>query len=107
MYVIDGIAYAGEQQKSIAVKSARPLNDHRVLVSFSNGERRVFDFVQPLYLASQLPDILSQAHCVFGRLLLNVQVAVLCRMHPFVQRSVRYLQFLAGSLYPYFQRQLY
>ena len=36
-----------------------------------------------------------------------VQVAVLCRLHPPVQRSVRYLKFLAGSLYSYFQRQLY
>ena len=63
--------------------------------------------VQPLYLASQLPDLLRQAHCIFGSSLLNVQVAVLCRLHPPVQRSVRYLKFLAGSLYPYFQRQLY
>ena len=31
----------------------------------------------------------------------------LCRLHSPVQRSVRYLQFLAGSLYPYFQRRLY
>ena len=43
-------------------------------------------FVQPLYLASQLPDLLSQAHCVFGGSLLDVQVAVLCRLHPYVQR---------------------
>ena len=42
-----------------------------------------------------------------ARPLLNVEVAVLCRLHPPVQCSVRYLKFLAGSLYPYFQCQLY
>ena len=62
--------------------------------------------VQPLYLASQLPDLLRQAHCVFEGSLLYVQVAFLCRLHASVQRSIRYLQFLAGSLNSYFQRQL-
>ena len=38
--------------------------------------------VQPLYLASQLTDLFRQAHCVFGGSLLDVQVAVLCRLHP-------------------------
>ncbi len=55
MYVIDGIAYAGEQQKPITVKSARPLNDHRVLVSFGNGERRVFDFAPLLDIPCYQP----------------------------------------------------
>lgn len=55
MYVIDGIAYAGEQQKPTAVKSARPLNDYKVLVSFSGGERRVFDFAPLLDMPCYQP----------------------------------------------------
>ena len=43
--------------------------------------------IQPLYFASQLPNLLSLAHCVFGGSLCNVEVAVLCRLHPPVQRS--------------------
>ena len=58
-------------------------------------------------LAEEIRQLRSEAHCVFGGSLLNVQVAVLCRLHPPIQRSVRYLQFLAGLLYSYFQRQLY
>ncbi len=42
---------------------------------------------------ASLPEAFRQAHCVFGGSLLNVQFAVLCRLHPSIQRSVRYLQF--------------
>lgn len=44
MYIIDGIAYAGECPKPIGAKSIRPLEDYKLLILFSNGERRVFDF---------------------------------------------------------------
>ena len=36
---------------------------------------------------ASLPEAFRQAHCVFGGSLLNVQVAVLCRLHPSIQRS--------------------
>ncbi len=44
MYIIDGIAYAGEQVKPITVCGVRPLAEHRLWVRFSTGEAKVFDF---------------------------------------------------------------
>lgn len=47
MYVIDGIAYAGEQEKTIKVSGVRPMDDYKLWLRFSTGEAKVFDF-EPL-----------------------------------------------------------
>lgn len=47
MYIIDGIAYAGEQRPSIEVRGVRPLPEHRLWLRFSTGEVKIFD-VKPL-----------------------------------------------------------
>ena len=44
MYVIDGIAYAGETEEPLKVVGVRPLENHRLWIRFSSGETRVFDF---------------------------------------------------------------
>ena len=44
MYVRDGIAYAGEPDKIITVKSVRPLDGFKLWVRFSTNEVKVFDF---------------------------------------------------------------
>ena len=44
MYIIDGIAYAGEQTPALKVSGVRPLRDHRLWVRFNTGEVKVFDF---------------------------------------------------------------
>ena len=111
--IIDGLLYAGVYLFVGAPKVGKSFLMAQLAYHVSTGKPmweynvHKYDVVQPLYLASQLPDLLSHAHCVFGGSLLNVQVAVLCRLHPPIQRSVRYLQVLAGLLYSYFQRQLY
>lgn len=43
MYVMDGIAYAGEPQKKLSVICARPLDGYKLLVRFSTGKSGVFD----------------------------------------------------------------
>ncbi len=43
MYIIDGICYAGELQDNITVKEAKPLRGGMLLVTFSTGEKRLFD----------------------------------------------------------------
>lgn len=43
MYIIDGICYAGELQENIKVKEAKPLRGGMLLVTFSTGEKRLFD----------------------------------------------------------------
>lgn len=44
MYIMDGIAYAGEKAPEIKVSGVRPLEDYRLWVRFSTGEAKVFDF---------------------------------------------------------------
>lgn len=44
MYIMDGIAYAGEQTPAIKVSGVRPLDDYRLWVRFNTGEARIFDF---------------------------------------------------------------
>ena len=43
MYVVDGIAYAGELVPGISVQGLRPVGNHCMLVTFSTGETRLFD----------------------------------------------------------------
>lgn len=44
MYIIDGIAYAGEQKPEISVCGVRPMKDYLLWVRFNTGESKVFDF---------------------------------------------------------------
>lgn len=43
MYIIDGIAYAGEPVEGIEVSHARYVGERILLVTFSTGETRLFD----------------------------------------------------------------
>lgn len=50
MYIINGIAYAGEQKPALKVSGVRPLPDNRLWVRFNTGEAKIFDF-SPLLAA--------------------------------------------------------
>ena len=43
MYVVDGVAYAGQPVQDISVDRVKPLSDLCMLVTFSTGETRLFD----------------------------------------------------------------
>jgi hypothetical protein len=43
MYIINGIAYAGEPADIIKVQSVKTLPDYCLLLKFSTGEKRIFD----------------------------------------------------------------
>ena len=43
MYIVNGIAYAGEFSPSIEVAGVVPLDDMMLLLTFSTGERRLYD----------------------------------------------------------------
>ncbi|MCR5769009.1 MAG: DUF2442 domain-containing protein [Lachnospiraceae bacterium] len=43
MYMIDGVCYAGKMQEGIKVTEAIPLRGGMMLVTFSTGEKRLFD----------------------------------------------------------------
>ena len=44
MYIIDGIAYAGECKKIIKVISVRPMDNYKLWLRFSTEEVKIFDF---------------------------------------------------------------
>ena len=43
MYIKDGICYAGELVEGITITNAKPLDGGMMLVTFSTGEKRLFD----------------------------------------------------------------
>lgn len=43
MFVIDGVAYAGEPAEDLKVASVSVVNDWCMVVTFSTGEQRLFD----------------------------------------------------------------
>ena len=43
MYVLNDICYAGELQADIKVMEAKPLRGGMMLVTYSTGEKRLFD----------------------------------------------------------------
>ena len=43
MYVINGIVYADSEAESVSVKDAKALDDMIMIITLSNGERRLFD----------------------------------------------------------------
>ena len=43
MYILDDICYAGEIQDGIKVTEAKPMCGGMMLVTFSTGEKRLFD----------------------------------------------------------------
>lgn len=55
MYIIDGIAYAGEQSQPIKISGVRPLADYVLWIRFSNGEAKLFDFKPLLDSPAFLP----------------------------------------------------
>ena len=43
MYIVDDICYAGQFEEGIKVKAAKLLHGYMLLVTFSTGEKRLFD----------------------------------------------------------------
>lgn len=43
MYIVNGIAYAGEQAPALKVCGVRPMQGHRLWLRFNTGEARVAD----------------------------------------------------------------
>lgn len=43
MYIVNGIVYAGEPTEDIKIKEAKPLPFGMLLLTFSTGEKRLFD----------------------------------------------------------------
>lgn len=44
MYIVDGIAYAGNPASERAVRLIVPYGEHKILLSFDDGAEKLFDF---------------------------------------------------------------
>ena len=44
MYIVDGIAYAGEKEPVLKISGVRPMEDYKLWLRFSTGEIKIFDF---------------------------------------------------------------
>ncbi len=70
MYVVNGIAYAGDQKPALKVCGVRPMAEHRLWVRFNTGEAKIFDF-QPLLSSPAFqpladPEIFREVYIDYG-----------------------------------------
>ena len=70
MYVVNGIAYAGDQKPALKVSGVRPMAEHKLWVRFNTGEAKVFDF-QPLLSAPAFapladPNVFREVYIDYG-----------------------------------------
>lgn len=70
MYIIDGIAYAGEVSPAIKVKSVRALPDYKLWVRFNDNSLKLFDFSnlldEPCYQPLKDIDLFNSVYVDFG-----------------------------------------
>ena len=66
MYIVDGIAYAGELKTPVKVVEIKTLSDYNLWLRFNNGESRVFDFKplldNPCYIPLKDFDVFSDVY---------------------------------------------
>ena len=48
MYIVNGIAFAGTKASETFVQAVKPLDDLMMIVTFTSGEKRLFDATQLL-----------------------------------------------------------
>lgn len=48
MYIVNGIAHAGTPMQEISVKAVKPLDDWMMIITFTSGEKRLYDATQLL-----------------------------------------------------------
>lgn len=70
MYIVDGIAYAGEAPLVIKVSGVRPMKDYKLWLRFNTGEVKIFDFKpllnQPAFLPLADEDAFNGVYIDYG-----------------------------------------
>ena len=70
MYIINGIAYAGELEENIEVEDIKILDDYMMIILFSTGEYRLFDatilFQYPAFEALKDEAVFRNARIEYG-----------------------------------------
>ncbi len=75
MYIINGIAYAGELKENIEVADIKILDDYMMIIFFSTGEYRLFDattlFQYPAFEALKDEAVFRSARIEYGIVIWN------------------------------------
>ncbi len=75
MYIMDGIAYAGEKSAEIRVKSVRVLPDYKLWIRFNDNSQKIFDFTPflefPCYTPLKDINLFNGAYVDFGIVVWN------------------------------------
>lgn len=69
MYIIDGIAYADVKTETIEIVEAIPLENMMMLLTFNNGEKRLFDasvLHGPVFASLRNPKIFNDVVLQYG-----------------------------------------
>lgn len=70
MYILDGIAYAGEQTPPLKIYGVRPMANYRLWLRFNTGEAKVFDFTpllsSPAFAPLTDPSVFGGVYIDFG-----------------------------------------
>lgn len=70
MYIVDGIAYAGEKVPAIKVSGVRPMEGCKLWLRFSTGETKVFDFApllnEPAFAPLADRDVFAGVYIDYG-----------------------------------------
>jgi hypothetical protein len=80
MYIKNGIAYADEPEKILAVKSVRPLDGYKLLLLFSNGEARIYSMEPmmdyPVFCALKDKEVFNKAYIDYGTVTWNDKIDI-------------------------------
>ncbi len=75
MYIKNDIAYAGEEQTIIKVKSVRALDDYKLMIRFSDDLKKIFDFTSYLQYEAYKPlisiEMFKGAYVDYGTVVWN------------------------------------
>lgn len=75
MYIIDGIAYAGESRPALKISGVRPLDGYRLWLRFNTGEIRTFDFApllsEPAFAPLRDPTVFRGVYLDYGATVWN------------------------------------
>lgn len=70
MYIINDVAYAGEPEPMIKIKSVRPLNEYKLWVRFSTDETKIFDFKplldDPVFIPLKDKNVFDHVYVDYG-----------------------------------------
>ncbi|GHT79953.1 hypothetical protein FACS1894104_5290 [Actinomycetota bacterium] len=70
MYIVDGVAYSGEQAQLLKVVGIKPMSDLRLWLRLSNQEERIYDvrpmLEYPVFSKLANPEVFNEVYLDYG-----------------------------------------